>query len=139
MPNASADAPTPKAGSTTTAAVTPETSSQLESDPDLTITRGSGNVFTDLGFPDAADRQLKVDLAMTINALIARRRLTQTAAAERLGVSQPKVSALAHYKLDGFSAERLMTFLAALGQDVEIVVKDRPRARGAGRVSVRAA
>ncbi len=55
------------------------------------------------------------------------------------GVSQPKVSALAHYKLDGFSAEQLMTFLAALGQDVEIVVKDRPRARGAGRVSVRAA
>lgn len=110
-----------------------------EADTDLAITRGSGNVFADLGLPDAADRQLKVDLAMRLNALIARRRLTQTAAAERLGVSQPKVSALTHYKLDGFSAERLMGFLAALGQDVEIVVKDRPRARGAGRVSVKAA
>lgn len=125
MPNASADAPGSRP--------------KVEADPDLTITRGSGNVFADLGFPDAVDRQLKVDLAMRVNALIARRRLTQTAAAERLGVSQPKVSALAHYKLDGFSAERLMTFLAALGQDVEIVVRDRPRARGAGRVSVKAA
>ncbi len=123
MPNVSADAPT---------------SSSSEADPDLTITRGSGNVFADLGFLDAADRQLKVDLAMRVNALIARRRLTQTAAAERLGVSQPKVSALAHYKLDGFSAERLMTFLAALGQDVEIMVRDRPRSRGAGRISVKA-
>ena len=125
MPSRSAEIPAPTPGS--------------EADPDLTITRGSGNVFADLGLPDAADRQLKLDLAMRLNALIARRRLTQTAAAERLGVSQPKVSALAHYKLDGFSAERLMTFLAALGQDVEIVVKDRPRARGAGRVSVKAA
>lgn len=108
-------------------------------DPDLTITRGSGNVFADLGFPDAADRQLKLELALALNTLIARRRLTQMATAERLGVSQPKVSALAHYKLDGVSVERLMGFLAALGQDVEIVVKDRPRARGAGRVSVKAA
>lgn len=108
-------------------------------DPDLAITQGSGNVFADLGLPDAANRQLKVDLAMAINALIARRRLTQAAAAERLGVGQPKVSALARYKLDGFSAERLMSFLAALGQDVEIVVKNRPRTRSAGRVSVKAA
>lgn len=102
-------------------------------DPDLTITRGSGIVFADLGFPDAADRQLKLELALALNTLIARRRLTQTAVSERLGVGQPKVSALAHYKLDGFSAERLMGFLAALGQDVEIIVKDRPRAPAACR------
>lgn len=108
-------------------------------DPDLTITRGSGNVFADLGFPDAVERQTKLSLALVINMLVKRRRLTRTAAAERLGVSQPTVSALAHYKLDGFSAERLMTFLAALGQDVEIVVRDRPRARGAGRMTVKAA
>lgn len=127
MPNRSADTPLP------------DPSPEAALDPDMTITRGSGNVFADLGFPDAADRQLKVDLAFAINTLIARRRLTQTAAAELLGVGQPKVSALAHYKLDGFSAERLMTFLAALGQDVEIVVKDRPRSRGAGRISVKAA
>lgn len=127
MPSRSADTPVPGP------------SPEATPDPDLAITRGSDNVFADLGFPDAADRQLKVGLALAINTLIARRRLTQTAAAEWLGVGQPKVSALARYKLDGFSAERLMTFLAALGQDVEIVVRDRPRARGAGRISVKAA
>lgn len=106
---------------------------------DLTITRGSGNVFADLGFSDAVERQTKLSLALALNALIARRRLSEMAAAERLSMSRTEVSALAHYKLDSFSAERLMSFLAALGQDVEIVVRDRPRARGAGRVSVKAA
>ena len=67
------------------------------------ITRGSGNVFADLGFPDAGERQTKLRLAHAINGVIARRRLTQGAAAEKLGVNQPKVSALANYKLDGFS------------------------------------
>jgi predicted XRE-type DNA-binding protein len=71
--------------------------------------------------------------------VIARRRLTQAAAAEKLGVNQPKVSALAYYKLDGFSVERLLTFLTALGQDVEITIKRKPRSRAAGRISVVAA
>jgi hypothetical protein len=60
-------------------------------------------------------------------------RLSQAAAAEKLGINQPKVSALANYKLDGFSAERLMTFLTALDQDVEIVIKNsRGRERPGG-------
>jgi hypothetical protein len=71
-----------------------------------------------------------------LGSVIARRRLTQTAAAEKLGINQPKVSALANYKLDGFSVGRLMTFLAALDQDVEIVIKEKPRSRAAGRISV---
>ena len=66
---------------------------------DETITRGSGNVFADLGYPDADERQTKLRLAHAINGVIARRRLTQAAAAERLGVNQPKVSALANYKV----------------------------------------
>ncbi len=106
---------------------------------DTTITRGTGNVFADLGFAGADERQIKLRLVHTINGVIARRRLTQAAAAEKLGINQPKVSALAHYKLDGFSVERLMNFLTALDQDVEITVKNKPRSRAAGRISVVAA
>jgi predicted XRE-type DNA-binding protein len=104
-----------------------------------TITRGTGNVFADLGYADADECQTKLRLAHTINIVIARRRLNQAAAAEKLGVNQPKVSALANYKLDGFSVERLMTFLTALDQDVEIVIKRKPRSRARGRISVVAA
>jgi predicted XRE-type DNA-binding protein len=110
--------------------------SETTDDADATITRGSGNVFADLGYADAEERQTKLRLAHAINGVIARRRLTQGAAAERLGVNQPKVSALANYKLGGFSVERLMTFLTALDQDVEIVIRTKPRSRGARIVVV---
>ena len=106
---------------------------------DETITRGTGNVFADLGYADADERQTKLRLAHAINGVIARRRLTQTSAAAKLSVNQPKVSALANYKLDGFSVERLMTFLTALDQDVEITIKTKPRSRAAARISVVAA
>ena len=100
------------------------------------ITRGTSNVFADLGYADADERQTKLRLANAINGVIARRRLTQATAAERLNVNQPKVSALANYKLDGFSVERLMTFLTALDQDVQIVIRNKPRSRPLGRISV---
>jgi predicted XRE-type DNA-binding protein len=103
------------------------------------ITRGTGNVFADLGYADAEERQTKLRLAHAINDVVARRRLTQAAAAEKLSINQPKVSALAHYKLDGFSVERLMTFLTALDQDVEIVIRKKPRSRASARISVVAA
>ena len=102
-------------------------------DAHTAITRGTGNVFADLGYVDAEERQT---LAHAINGVIARRRLTQAAAAKKLGINQPKVSALANYKLNGFSVERLMTFLTALDQDVEIVIKNKPRSRMAARISV---
>jgi predicted XRE-type DNA-binding protein len=103
------------------------------------ITRGSSNVFADLGYTDAEERQTRLRLAHAINGVIARRRLSQTTAAKKLGINQPKVSALANYRLDGFSVERLMSFLTALDQDVEIVVRNKPRSRAAGRISVIAA
>lgn len=106
---------------------------------DRVITRGTRNVFADLGYADAEERQTKLRLAHAINDVIARRHLTQDAAADKLGINQPKVSALANYKLDGFSVERLMTFLTALDQDVEIVIKNKPRSRSSGRISVVAA
>jgi predicted XRE-type DNA-binding protein len=111
-------------------------SAEAMSESDEAITRGTGNVFADLGYPDAEERQTKLRLAYAINEVIKRRRLTQAAAAAKMGVSQPKVSALANYKLEGFSVERLMTFLTALDQDVEIVIKSKPRSRAAGRISV---
>lgn len=75
------------------------------------ITRGTKNVFADLGYPDAVERQAKLRLAYALNQVLAQQKLTQTAAAKLLGLTQPKVSALRHYKLAGFSVERLMTLL----------------------------
>ena len=106
---------------------------------DEAITRGTGNVFADLGYADSEERQTKLRLVHAINNVIARRRLTQAIAAERLRVNQPKVSALANFNLDRFSVERLMTFLTALDQDVEIIIRNKSRSRPAGRISVVAA
>jgi predicted XRE-type DNA-binding protein len=102
------------------------------------IVRGSGNVFADLDLPDAEERQTKLRLAHALNTVIATQKLTQEAAAVRLGLNQPKVSALRNYKLEGFSVERLMTLLNALDRDIEIVIRKKPKSRGA-RISVVAA
>ena len=100
------------------------------------VTRGSGNLFADLGFPDASERQAKLRLAFALNQVLADRKLSQAAAARVMGITQPKVSALRHYKLAGFSVERLMNLLTALDQDVEIVIRRKPRSRKSGRISV---
>ena len=84
--------------------------------------RFTHNVLADLGFPDAEELTAKAILAKKINDLVARRGLIQAAAAELLGMPQPKVSAIRNYKLRGISLERLMQALTALGQHVEIVV-----------------
>jgi predicted XRE-type DNA-binding protein len=93
------------------------------------VTPSSGNVFADLGLPNADEEAAKVDLAFEISQIIEERGLTQTQAAEVMGVDQPKVSALVRYRLDGFSMERLYRFLNALGRDIEIVVKPKPKSR----------
>lgn len=103
------------------------------------VVRGTGNVFADLGYPDAAERHAKLRLAYALNQVMAERQLTQAAAAQILGLTQPKVSALRNYKLAGFSVERLMTLLTALDRDVEIVIRKKPRSRRAARISVVAA
>ena len=98
------------------------------------ITHGTGNVFADLGLPDAGERQTKTRLAMAINEIIQARKLKQADIAMLLDILQPRVSALVNYQLDGFSVERLMHFLTALDRDVEIMI--RPRSHDAGAVSV---
>jgi len=104
------------------------TSSKLEPSED--------NVCTGLGSPAVAERGMKMRLAVAINEQLQSRRLTQISAAEALSINQPKVSALKHYKLAGFSVERLMTFLTALGSDIEIKIRPHSIGRRAGRIVV---
>jgi predicted XRE-type DNA-binding protein len=99
------------------------------------IDTGSGNVFVDLGYANAKERTLKVELAMEVNRLLRERGLLQAAAAKVLGIRQPHVSDLVRYRLERFSVERLMAFIAGLGRDVEIRI--RPRRGRSARAAVR--
>lgn len=102
------------------------------------IEPSSGNVFADLGLPNAEELDTKVRLAVAINRELDACKLTQAAAAAKLSISQPKVSLLKHYKLKGFSVERLMLLLTALGSDIEIRICAPASARRAGRIVVEA-
>ena len=97
---------------------------------------GSGDVLVDLGFADAGERKLRVQLAMRLNELIAGRRLTQARAAELFGISQPHVSELKNYRLSRFSSERLLRFVTLLDRDVEIVIRPKAKGHVSGVVSV---
>ena len=95
----------------------------------------SGNVFSDLGLADAEEHLIKAGLVAKIDRIIQQRGLTQTAAARSMGIDQPKVSAMLAGQFRGYSVERLMRFLVALGQDVEIVVKPKRRRAAELRVA----
>lgn len=98
------------------------------------ITPVGGNIFADLGLPNAEDLGTKLRLGVAIERIIEKRGLSQAEAAKALGVNQPKVSALMGFKLEGFSVERLMHFLTRLEHDV--VIQISPRRRRAARVRV---
>lgn len=102
----------------------------------IRVTESSGNVFADLGVAEPEEELTKAQLASHIRHTIKRRRLTQLQAARLMGLDQPKVSALMNGRLAGFSSHRLMRLLAALGQDVEIVVKAGSRRRTRGQIRV---
>ncbi len=103
---------------------------------DIKVQMSSGNVFADLDLPNPEKMLVKAELARRIGEIINQRHLTQVEAASLLGIDQPKVSALMKGKLTGFSTERLFRFLNALGCDVEIMVKKKPEAKSAGRITV---
>jgi predicted XRE-type DNA-binding protein len=86
----------------------------------IEVHSSTGNVFADLGLPNPDELLIKAELVHQISESISARQLTQTEAAEILGVDQPKISALMRGKLSGFSTERLFRFLNALGNNVEI-------------------
>jgi len=103
------------------------------------VTEGSGNVFADLGIPYPEEMQAKARLASRILDVVEQRGLTQTETAVLLGIDQPKVSKLLRGQLSGFSADRLLRFLTALDQDVEIVIRPKPESHIHGQINVIAA
>ena len=102
---------------------------------DTRIERGGGNVFEDLGYPDADAHLLKAELVTRIDGIIRQRGLKQIEAARLLGLSQPDVSRLLRGNFREYSIERLLRLLTKLGRDVEIVIR-QSRSQQHGRVSV---
>jgi predicted XRE-type DNA-binding protein len=103
---------------------------------DIQVTASSGNVFADMRLAEPEEELTKAQLASHIRQVIKRQRLTQVAAATLMRIDQPKVSALLNGRLTNFSSERLMRLLTALGQDVDITVRVKPRNRAHGRIRV---
>ncbi len=100
------------------------------------VTRGSGNVFADLGFVNADEHQMKARIVMMLDTLIEKKALTQSKAAEITGIKQPDLSKILRGNFTGFSLERLLGAVRALGSDVEIKVKAKPSNDRAGRLSL---
>ena len=105
---------------------------------DTVVERGSGNIFADLGFPDADAHLVKAELVGRIDDIVRQRGITQTKAARLLGLSQPEVSRLLRGDFREYSLERLMRLLTALGRDIDIVVRQPRSAAGSGRLRVAA-
>jgi predicted XRE-type DNA-binding protein len=96
-----------------------------------TITQSSGNIFADLGLEDSQEHYAKAHLVILIGKMIEAQSLTQGQVASKIGLRQPDVSKLLRGKLEGFSLERLLNFVRALGADVEIKIKpSKPRREG---------
>ena len=100
------------------------------------VEESSGNVFADMGYPNPEEALAKSRLAQRIAELIEEQNLTQVQAAALLGIDQPKVSKLIRGQLREFSTDRLFRFLNALNQDVEIVIRQKPRTRQQAILSV---
>lgn len=103
------------------------------------VEMGSGNIFADLGLPDAETHFLKAQIVSEIYRLTHERKLTQTQAGVRMGISQPEVSRLFKGNFREYSIDRLMGFLTAFDRDVEIVVRPHKKARKGGRITFRPA
>ena len=101
----------------------------------LRVKRSSGNAFADLGLPHPEQELLKAQLTLQIYRLIRQLGITQAEAGKILGIKQPHVSALMRNRAGLFSVERLMEFLTALGQDVEITVRRSRKSQGAVSVT----
>jgi len=98
------------------------------------VTEGSGNVFADLGLPNPEQELLKAQLTLQIYTILKNSGMTQVEIAKILAVQQPQVSLLMRNRAGNFSVGRLMEFLVALRQDVEITV--RPSRKEHGELSV---
>jgi len=103
------------------------------SDALIEIHESGDNVFADLGLPDAETHFLKAQIVAELYRLATERKLTQTRAGARMGISQPEVSRLFKGNFREYSVDRLMIFLTAFDRDVEIVSHPRPADDGGGR------
>jgi predicted XRE-type DNA-binding protein len=101
------------------------------------VTKGSGNVFADLGLPQAEDLQTRAQLTHQIYSLIKERGLKQKDAAELLGIKQPDVSALMNGRFADFSVDRLLHFLVRLNQNVEIIIRPASTTKGKHKAAIR--
>jgi predicted XRE-type DNA-binding protein len=104
---------------------------------EITVEKSSGNIYADLGYVDSDDMLVKAQIVAKIAEIIDQRRLTQEQAAEILGLTQPKISRLLRGQFRGVSERRLLRCLTKLGRDVQIVVRQTPRRRAQGRLTVR--
>lgn len=104
----------------------------------LKITRGSGNVFADIGFKDADEMLIRAQLTHRIYTIIRQRGLKQKEAADILGLKQPDVSALVNGRFLDFSVDRLLTLLVRLNQEVEIKIKPAPKGKESRGIQVHA-
>lgn len=100
------------------------------------VEESSGNVYVDLGIPEADDMLVKASLATKIGEIIKKRHLTQQQAAEILGITQPKLSGMLRGQFRGISEAKMLECLNRLGRDVQIVVRKAPRSHISGRTSV---
>ena len=96
---------------------------------------GSGNIFADLGLPNAEEHQLKAALVVQLKRLIAERGLTQVAAAKLVGMKQPDLSKLLRGQFRLVSVEKLMRMLTAFDQDVEITLRPHRKRGATGRIT----
>ena len=106
---------------------------------DTKITKGSGNVFKDLGFPNPEEHQMKADLIRRLGTIIEDRGYTQIQTSKIIGLGQADLSKLLRGRVRGYSIGRLLAFLMALDNDIEIVIKKRPKNRKTSRMVVVAA
>lgn len=107
--------------------------------PNRKLTPSSGNVFADLQLDAPEKLQTRARLLSEVVSILDQRKMTQAQTARVLAIDQPRVSALKRGKLSMFSTDKLLGFLSALGNDVDIIVKKRTHTKRAGRVHVVAA
>lgn len=101
----------------------------------INVVKSSGNIFADLGLPDAETHFLKAQIVSEIYRLTMERKLTQTKTGELIGISQPEVSRMFKGNFREYSIDRLMGFLTAFDRDVEIVVHPRKTNGKGGRIT----
>jgi predicted XRE-type DNA-binding protein len=108
----------------------------MKKEPPIEFEVGSGNIFADIGLPNPEEHLLKAQLVVQLGLLIKAHKLTQTAAAKRLGVKQPDLSNILRGRFRGYSVERLMRMLTVFEQDIDIVVRPHKKTGKRGRIAL---